>query len=152
MTIADDIKVLARSIRAIPGQFGLRPHRVYLVTAEWTGIYSGDGQRVEDEVEITESDNQPPKVRWLTDDEIAVGNGAISNGTIEIGPITSEFSGGGITMAELRASTIDAGGTVVLRIVGTKYPEGAFYRLTEVRADRVIHWKLRAAPITAQVE
>ncbi len=150
MVAADSFKRLARAKRAIPGRMGLRPHTVELLAVSWTGTYSGDGTRFEDSFPITETDGQPPKVRWLTDDEIAVGS--ISSGTIEVGPITSEFTGGGITMDELQATTLGTGGSRVLRIVGPKHPNGAFYRITEVRADRAIHWKLRAAPIEAQIE
>jgi hypothetical protein len=142
MALADDLKTLARNVRAIPGQFGIRPHRVYLVTTTWGGNYTGDGFRADEVTEITEADSQPPKVRWLTDDEIAVGN--ISNGTIEVGPITSA---GGITLEELRLDDAAIGSGRYLKITGPKHPNGGMYRITEIRADRAIHWKMRAAPV-----
>ena len=41
MALADDLKPVIDSIRAIPGQLGLRPNRVFLVEGSWSGDYTG---------------------------------------------------------------------------------------------------------------
>lgn len=144
MTLADSLKPLARSIRGIPGTLGIRPHSVSLLEREWSGTYSGDGTRTDTSTAIVEGNGQPPKVRWLTDEDIAVGG--LSAGTIEVGPITSDHDAIA-RIGDIRGDDLDAGDARYLVITGPKHPNGAKYRITEVRADRAIHYTLRARPV-----
>lgn len=145
MSLADSLKPLARSIRGIPGLLGIRPHTVSILLREWGGTYSGEGNRTDVAVPITEGSGQPPKVRWLKDDEIAVGGLAV--GTVEVGPITSEHLNGGITLAQLQAESLAVGGTRYLVITGPQHPSGAKYRVTNFSADRAFHYMIRAEPV-----
>jgi hypothetical protein len=142
MPLADSLKTLARSVRAIPGQMGLRPHRVYLVTETWTGEHYGDGLSDPVELELVEGDNQPPKVRRVTDEVRALAE--LASGSVEIGPITPP-SAGPISAATLRGTALE---TQLqgqrLRIVG---PMGdAYYVVKSLKFDRAIHWTITAEP------
>lgn len=145
MAFADDLKPVLHTIRAIPGNLGLRPHQVSIIVKSYTGTHTGEGDEVIIETAITEGSGQPPKVRWLKDDEIAVGN--LDSGTIEVGPITPEFSTGGLDISVIDGSSEATGETRYLKIVGPKHPNGAYYAIKEVRADRAMHFKLRAVPV-----
>jgi hypothetical protein len=143
MTLADDLKSLAHGIRAIPGQLGIRPHSVALVESTWSGANSGDGAREDYSTPILES-GQNPKVRWLSDEELAVGG--LSSGVVDIGPITSDHATVR-RLAALRGDELQDSDARYLRIVGPKHPNGAKYQILELRVDRAIHYKIRVAPV-----
>lgn len=146
-TLADNLKSLAFNIRGIPGDLGIRPHTVELVEREWSGTHSGDGTRTDNVTPIQEARNRPPKVRWLSDEELAVGG--LSNGSIAIGPITSDH--GLISrLSGIDGSDIDVGDARYLRITGPRHPNGAKYRITKITADRAIHYMINAAPVDKQ--
>jgi hypothetical protein len=140
LSFASDLLPTLRSVRAIPGLLGLRPHAVALVTRAWAGTHTGDGARTSATTAITE-DTQSPKVRWLTDEELAVGG--ISSGAVEVGPITASDD----LIELLRGDDISAGDARYLLITGPKHPSGAKYRITEVRSHRAMHYMLRGEPI-----
>jgi hypothetical protein len=142
--LAEKLRPTVYKGRAIAGKLGFRPYTVQLVTASWTGTHTGDGQRYDTFTPITEAESQPPKVRWLKDDEIAVGN--IPSGTVEIGPITPAFAGGGTDLA-LLAEELTRGSTRYVVITGPKHPSGARYRLTRIDAQRALRYMLRAEPV-----
>jgi hypothetical protein len=145
MAFADDFLPTLASIRAIPGQFGLRPHAVALVTGFSTGDHTGDGDVLDEDLPITEGE-YPPKVRWLKDEEIAVG--ALENGSIEIGPITPSFSTGGTALADIRGDALERGETRFVRITGPKHPDGALYQITRITADRAMNYRIQAKPVS----
>jgi hypothetical protein len=145
MAFADDILPTLTAIRAIPGQFGLRPHAVSLVYATSSGDHTGDGDVLDEDTPITEADSQPPKVRWLKDEEITVGN--LASGSVEIGPITPAFSTGGTDLTTITGQ-LDRGMTRFLRITGPKHPDGALYEITQVKADRSLNYKIQAKPVS----
>lgn len=142
MALADSLKSLARSVRAIPGQMGLRPHRVFLVTETWDGGQVGEGTKASVEVELVEGDNQPPKVRQLTDERRALGD--LAAGALEIGPVTPPDAGT-ITADMLRGVDLQPGiETLKLRVSG---PLGdALYTIKGLTMDRAIHWTIVAEP------
>lgn len=95
MTLADDLKPLVNSIRAIPGQFGLHAFTVSVIRTIWTDEQTQN----DDELPITHADGQPPHVRFLTlKERYAAGLQQLS---IEVGPITPAHSGGGYTVEQL---------------------------------------------------
>lgn len=145
MTLADDLKPLARDIRGIPGDLGIRPHSVAILEREWSGAYSGDGVKTDATYAITEGRGAPPKVRWLSDEELAVSGE--SSGSVDIGPITSDH-GAIARLGTIDGRNIDAGDARYIVITGPKHPNGAKYRITRVTADRAIHYMVRAAPVS----
>jgi hypothetical protein len=143
MALADDLKTLARNVRAIPGQFGIRPHRVYLVTDEWDGPYYGDGALTREQVELVEGDNQPPKVRQLNDERRALGD--LAGGSVEIGPVTPPDAGSVAASAFRGADLTNGFNGLKLRIVG---PTGdALYVIKGLDLSRAIHWTITAEPL-----
>jgi hypothetical protein len=146
LALADDLLSLVDSIRAIPGQLGLRPNRVYIVDANWDGAFAGEGTEVETETEITVGDEQPPKVRILSDEQLAMGE--LASGSIEIGPITPSYTGGGHSATTLLAQSVARGDTRLLRVVGRAGT--AHYRVTRVTTDRAMHYMMRAEPVTLE--
>jgi hypothetical protein len=142
MSRADDFKELARAKRAIPGQFGIRPHRVYLVTDTYDGEYHGDGTRTRTSVELVEGDSQPPKVRQLNDERRALGE--LAAGSLEIGPITPPDAGT-VAATTLRGAALANGVGFKLRIVG---PTGdALYLIKSLDLSKAIHWTITAEPV-----
>lgn len=148
MAFADDFLPTLASIRAIPGQFGLRPHRVYLVVSSTSGTYPGDGQRDDILTELVEGDSQPPKVRWPKDEDVAMG--LVPKGQATIGPITPAFSTGGTDLSDLSGVDLLAGDVRLLRITGPSHPDGADYRIVSVKADRAMHYMITAIPVGTQ--
>ncbi len=145
MPIAQGLKRLVHGIRAIPGEFGLRPYTVEVVLGTWNGVNTGRGARAREYLPITEGRGQPPKVRMLTTEELALGD--LGKGSIRIGPITPAFAGGGTSIAALKPA-LESGQTLHLRITGpdTK-PSGDTYLLKSINTDHAIHWTLTAEPV-----
>jgi len=144
MTLANSIKPMLRKIRGIAGELGLRPHRAYLVDVSFTGAHVGEGQRSELELELTEN-GHPPKIRWLKDDELALGN--MAAGTVEIGPITADDDGATTIRNRILAVDLYADELLHVRIVGPAHPGGARYRVRRKKMDRAMHYKIQAEPV-----
>lgn len=146
MTVRDDLLPLVYSVRAIPGQFGLRVHTVDVRVTTWTGAHPGDGAEYDvTTTPITESDGQPPKVRFLTDEEIAVGQ--LATGTVEVGPITpSHGTDGGTDLAVLKPE--DEGTVVHYILTGPEFPTGAVFERHAIKTDRALHYMLTLRPVS----
>lgn len=145
MSLADTLKPLLYNARAFAGQLGFRPHSVAIVTGAWSGSHTGDGTETETSVAITEAGGQPPKTHWLSDEQLAVG--ALPRGTVEIGPITPSFAGGGTDLASIAGTALARGETIHVRITGPNHPSGALYRLINVNADKALNYMMRAQPV-----
>jgi hypothetical protein len=129
-------RAIANRARAIPGALGLRPTRVYILQAAWSGAHTGDGTKTAAEVEITEH-GQPPKVSLLSDERRAYGD--LPAGTLEIGPITPDHAGGGTALATLQP-VVAAGTEVLVKLTGNI---SGLYRITKVNQDKALHWMLQ---------
>lgn len=141
-TLANSLKGILESARAIPGQLGLRPHRVYLVVRTSDGAEVGDGTTVETTVEILNS-AQPPRTRWLNEEALAIGG--YDRATVRIGPITPDHSAGGMSVTQLRpAPGAGVNGTVNLRITGPMHPNGALYRVEKFEGHSALHYYIVA--------
>lgn len=145
MPLSDDLKAILYECRAIPGELGLRPYTVTVVQGAWSGSYAGEGIEVATETAITESGSQPPKVRWLDDEQLALGG--LSRGTVEIGPVTPDHTGGGTALSEL-VPAVSTGHTVHVKLTGPAHPTGALYAISEVKTDRALRWMIRAVPVS----
>jgi hypothetical protein len=140
---------IANRARRIPGEHGLRPHSVALVdaTAGTVGQHTGDGTRSEVETAIEHKGGGAPKVRWAKDQDVAMG--VVPKGQATIGPITSDFTGHAYLEA-LVGEDLDTGAVRLLRITGPKHPEGADYRITDVKCERALHYLITAEPVGTQ--
>lgn len=145
MTLRDQLLPLIYGVRAIPGQLGLRPFTVSIRTGQWNGTNTGRGAEGVDLVPITEASGQPPKVRQLNTEELALGN--LGKGSIQIGPITPAFAGGG-TLVSAFGDLLDQGMTLHLVVTGPGTSEnGDLYQLKSLNADRALHYTLVAEPV-----
>jgi hypothetical protein len=147
MALADDLKPLLTNIRAIPGSLGLRPHTVAIVETDWSGEHTGEGEKAQFQTSITEADGQPPKVRWLSDKELAVAG--LPDGSVQIGPITPSNGTIGTLLATLSGTAMLAGQTRHVLITGPKHPNGALYVIREISADHALHYTMRVTPVSA---
>jgi hypothetical protein len=146
MSLRDDLLPIAFQVRAIAGELGLRTTRIWLITERWTEGAPGLGSRYDDEVEIVESGGHPPKVRTLTDEQLTVAD--LPKGTLEVGPITPAFSGGGTDIALLRGDELTTGATKHFRCQGGAAPAGgALYTLVSLRSDRALRYMLQIKPV-----
>lgn len=142
--LAERYKPLVYKYRAFAGERGFRTHTVKLVTTSEHGTHTGDGDADETETAITEANAQSPKVRWLNDEEIAVG-GYAGRGVVEIGPITPAFSGGGTNLNALMG-VLERRDTVQIEITGPMHPTGMRYVIISALQERPLRIMIRARP------
>jgi hypothetical protein len=140
VTLVDDLLPIAYEKRALAGQFGIRLYTVALVVEKWTGQHTGEGVRYEEYTPITEANDQPPKVEWVTDEEVALG--AVS-GSIKVGPITPLHATGGTDLEPI-IEQLEAGSTRHIQIVGPKHPAGVRYSITNIEV-KPLHYLIRAS-------
>lgn len=148
MAASDAFKAIVWSARNIPGLYGLRPHTVEVGLGTWTGVDTGIGTKSVTWTPIVERGGQPPKVRWLNTEELAVGG--LQNGAAQIGPITPEFSVGGTSVATLMQSAIAKGQTRHVRITGPTHPNGALYVIRNSDFGSALHYMLTCEPVAEQ--
>ncbi len=143
----DNFRRIAHRIRAIPGKrFGLRPYTVSVTHRVHSGTYTGDGTITDATTTIAEADGQPPKVRWLDGEELALGE--LPGGSVEVGPITPDFSGGGTSLTTLQGgSSVSDQDEVFYTLTGPEFPSGAKYMLHDVRTDRALHYMVTLRPM-----
>lgn len=122
-----------------------RPHRVELVRRHWDDGATGDGDDFETTLRLVEANSQNPKVRWLDEKIVALAD--MPKGTVEIGPLTPEFQGGGTNLAELQGLNLERGDERYVRITGPQHPNGALYRIIKVTCDRPLRHVIHAEPV-----
>lgn len=136
----NSIRKIAHRVRAIPGEMGWRPYTVQVEYAVYSGAKWGEGSKLVTTTSVTEYGGQPPKVRWLSDQEIAIasGNGS-QNATVQVGPITPNFPGGGTSIDVLRPP-LSANTRLYYIITGPEHPNGGRYRPVKYTTDRAGHY------------
>lgn len=140
----DRFRAIAHRYRSLPGAFGLRPYTVEIVLRTFSGTHTGEGVEVEETTDILESNGYSPKVRALSDEELALGG--LAKGSLEIGPITPDYSAGGTSIATLTQIAATNGDMVLFRLTG---PSGtADYRIVDVSDDRALHYTVRVKPVS----
>lgn len=134
-TLQSCFRELATCVRGMASTFGVRPYRVYIETVTWTGAKRGQGAASVTTNEITEGpDNTPPKITWEDDIEVAFND--LSSGSVEIGPITPDYSDaegiqlGGTKLSVLSPTPVDRNSTVRVKLVGPKHPDGVYFRIS----------------------
>lgn len=145
MTLADTLKPILYSVRAIPGQLGLRPYSVSILIGTWSGEHTGRGDTIIEQTAVTEGNGQPPKVRQLNTEELALGN--LGKGSLRIGPITPGFNGGGNPIENLKPC-VAAGQTVHVMVTGPEYPNGAKFALKSFGSDHALHFTMDVEPVS----
>ena len=140
MSFRDGMRRLLFRTRAIPGQLGLRPYRAYVDTTMSSGDELGQGTVTTTSVELTEANGQPPRVKELSAEEIALGG--YSEGAIEIGPVTPDFPGGGTALSTLAPDPSGDNSTVRVRLVGPRWPSGANFIIARVIHDHPFGYRI----------
>lgn len=134
------LRKLAYKVRAIPGKIGIRVYSVEVQVTTSAGAELGQGAHTVVTSAITEADGQPPRVRWLDNREIALGG--YEDGTVEVGPITPDFPGGGTLVSTLRPNP-PVNTTVRVVLKGPDYPAtGGRFRVRNVRHDKALSYFL----------
>ena len=140
-TFRDSILPSVNSIRAIPGKLGWRPYSLTIEVRTWSGAEIGEGVETVTSTPITEQYGQPPKIRWLDAEQLAIGG--YEKGTITVGPITPAYPGGGVLISVLSPSNLANNTVVQYKLVGPAYPQGAYCRLVGSDDDLAGHYMLR---------
>lgn len=140
---ADAFRSLLYNARAVASQVaGLRPHTLTRV------VKYAESSRSDVSVKrtpIVEANGQPPKIRWLTSEELTVGQ--LNPGTAEAGPITPAFSGGGTPIALLRGDDLSPEDKLYFEIEGPHHPHGALYRRTKLSDEKALHYTVQLVPV-----
>jgi hypothetical protein len=137
MAARDSFRRIANRCRAIPGQFGLRPWRVYLDTSSWSGpTHAGDGTESTTAVELLES-GQPPKAREASSKAVALGYAEAGQWTV--GPITPVL---GASWSALLASAVTTGQTFRVRLVHDETGDQIDLAVTKTTYDRALRYEL----------
>lgn len=129
MSFQSNLRKRVRRIRAIPSRFGVREYSVLVRVRTWAGAERGEGAETVTDYPITESDGKPPRVRWLNDEQLALGG--YDAGTVKVGPITP----GGTPRSALEPST-SGNDDVRWILTGPSYPTGGAFSLKEIDDDR----------------
>lgn len=140
MALSDDLIPVAREARGIAGTLGFRPHTVERITRFKSGSIR-DFVSAET-IAIVEGNGQPPRVRWMSEEEVTIGS--LAKGTIEIGAITPSDA-----LDEwLRGDGMAAGDERYIRITGPKTrPSGDLYRVKSWNAARPLRRMIQAEPV-----
>jgi len=148
MTLADDLKPLLSNARSIAGTLGLRPYTVAVQVVSHSGTYTGEGTETDTSTSILEYNGQPPKVRTLSGDELALGN--LAQGSWEIGPITPDYATGGTTWETLVGGTATDGQQVHIILTGPEFPDGERFVIVNTASDHALHFKIQVSPLSAR--
>lgn len=149
MAVIDAYRAIVWANRNIPGLYGLRPHTVSIVISTTSGVVTGEGAKTASVTPLVEAAGIPPKVRWLKDEELALGS--LQAGTVRIGPITPDFPGGGTAIGVLSAASLSNGQQFHILITGPQHPNGAKYALLSVDAQAALHYYITATPVSDYV-
>lgn len=144
MATADKWRRIADKHRALPAKFGLREHTVELVTSQWSGARDGDGDEFKTSVPITVSGGAPPKVRFPSQKEVALGLYPV--GSVVIGPFTPSYGSGGFDRSSLNGDRLQTYDGLVVRVTGPQCPKGMLYRVNNGNVDRALRVTLTCEP------
>lgn len=149
MSLVTELRKTLYAARSIAGRLGFRVHTVSIVKRFAYGEHTGDLDEMA-LIPLTEQDGYSPKTSWLNGEELAVGG--LPAGTVEIGPITPAFPGGGTDLSVLTGGDLTTGDMLQLLITGPNHPDGALYRIKDIKADKALNYKITAIPTSAYTE
>ncbi len=130
MTFRDQMNRLADRVRGVPQALDERTTSVTVRTVTWLGGRRGvDGGSVYSDLVLTPR----PKVREVSQRDIASSAGRYTVGDVKVGPITPAYPGGGYTVAQLDPTLTTNGLEVVYVLDGGVTGE---YARVSVGTDR----------------
>lgn len=139
MTLADDLLSVARNARGIAGGLGFRPHTVQIITEHFSGQHTGESPVGDEVFDVVEGNSQPPRVRQMKDDEVALMG--LTGSVFEVGPMTPSAA-----LDELLFGAMATGTTRYVLITGPLAQNGAKCRIVSKRADRPLRRMMRVVP------
>jgi len=107
MSLKDDLLPVIDPLRAIAGELGFRPYSVWVRVVQSAGTRPGIGTKALSETRLLVG-GQNPRVREVKRKDIVSGANHLLNAEYDIGPLTPEFGGGGVshnTINPQRSST-----------------------------------------------
>ncbi len=127
MSFRDDILPDVDSIRGIPGELGLRRFAVSVLVRTHSGarpgISGGTWTDVTTPLKVA-GGTQNPKVTQVTSKDVVASGGLYQVGDFRIGPLTTEWAGGGTPFATLSPATTSTAREVFFVITGPGLPTG----------------------------
>jgi hypothetical protein len=124
---------IANRYRSIPGEHGLRPWRVYSVVSTWSGDHPGEGTRSDVEEELLEN-GQPPRVRQVKAEQVALGTG-LESGDWMVGPVTPVV---GSSWAKLSGGSAVANDSWRIRLVHDETEEDLHCVVVSITSDMTL--------------
>ena len=141
----DGFRQLAHELGSIPGELGIHPYTVSLVTKGWSGSDTGRGTATEVVTPITRANGQPPKVKEVSLRRVALGIG-FEVGDMVVGPITPVS---GIAWADLLQTALSAKSEALVRLTHTESGISTDYRIHHVARDKALSVTLTIKPVAA---
>lgn len=148
MSFVSDLLGDIDSIRAIPGELGLRPYTVVVRVRTWSGGVVGRGTKSDTDTQLLVG-RQSPKCRRVAFKETVAAGGKYQEGDYRIGPMTPDFAGGGVSFATMAPPTA-TGAEVYYRVLGPDTPTtGTWCTVVGEEADHALHRYLVVRPTGA---
>lgn len=146
MSLKDDLLPLIDQLRAIPGSLGFRPYQVWVRTTTYAGVRATSAATVTETRLLVGGQN--PKVREVRRKDVAAGTSEFVSAEYEIGPLTPEFPGGGVSQSTLDPEKTSAAGTVLFVLKGPGLPTtGLLCQRVDDSLDRPLRAMIRVRSI-----
>jgi len=142
LTLAEELLPTLHELRGIAGELGFHPYRVTVVTMTGGNLAKGIKPVETQRLELTEGDGYAPRVRFLNKNDFL--RGAPAKATVEVGPVTPAFDGGGLSFSDIEPSYLGPGTQVFYLIEGPGFAEGGT-RFVKVSVDTTsaLGWKIQ---------
>ena len=140
-TLRDSLLPAVDIVRGLPGQLGLRPFGVNVVSRTWTGPRPGLGTS-SDTVKPTRVDlgTFSVNLRLLTSQEIIASNSLYEQQDVEIGPITPPYTGSSVDNDAISIFDPPVGSTgfeLLFKVTGPGYATtGTWFRKVSQNVTR----------------
>jgi hypothetical protein len=136
MALADKWRRIADKYRALPAKFGLREYTVKVLNIGYTGANPGDGTLYDTETAITVGGGYPPKVRFPSQQEIALNMAGL--GDCFVGPFTPNYGTGGVDRSLLDSLMSDDYTMLQFWVQGPNFPNGVAMRIKKRQVDSAL--------------
>jgi len=147
MALKDDLLPLIDTLRAIPGELGFRQYEVWVRKTTYSGPRVGIGASTVTETRLLVG-GQNPKVREVRNKDVVAGTPEMVSATYDIGPLTPEFSGGGIALSVVNPEKTSTPTTILFVLKGPGMPEdGLLCQRVSDDVDRPLRTVIRVQSI-----
>lgn len=140
-TLRDDLLPALNDARTICDDLGLRQNAVDVVVRTWTSGRVGTPATQSPGTDYTDATVHlapNPKVRRVTQREVASSGGRYEDADLVVGPMTPAFLGGGNTTDQLDPLVRDRGVELIFVLTG---PNAGEHSLVDFRRDRPMRYE-----------